>query len=135
VDALGLEAEGPPAPTASVSRCASRSWGTMACSSSKAVSPWASMPRSLGTCLIEISRASPNTKPSRTDSEKNCATRPSFRAPAAIETMPARMARAAVSAMNSGLPSTASCETVAADMIAIAEDTATTSWRELPRAA
>ena len=82
-----------------------------------------------------ISSASPKTKPISTDSEKNCAMRPSFRTPAAIETRPARIARAAVRAAYSALPATASSEMVAADMIAMADDTATTSWRELPRIA
>ena len=74
-----------------------------------------------------MSSASPKTKPRRTDSEKNWATRPSLRTPAAIETRPARIARAAVRAMYSALPAAAISETVAADMIATAEDTATTS--------
>ena len=82
-----------------------------------------------------ISSASPKTKPSSTDSEKNWAMRPSLRTPAAIETRPARIARAAVRATYSALPATASSEMVAADMMAMADDTATTSWRELPSTA
>ncbi len=85
-------------PTASVSRCVSRIWGRMSRISWNAVSPSASMPSSFGICLMEMSSARPNTKPSSTDSEKNWATRPSFRMPAMIETSPARIARAAVSA-------------------------------------
>ncbi len=107
----------------------------MSRTSSSALSPWASMPRSLGICLMEISSASPKTKPSSTDSEKNCAMRPSLRTPATIETRPARIARAAVRAAYSTLPAGARPEMVAADMIAIADDTATTSWRELPSVA
>ena len=107
----------------------------MSRTSSTALSPCASMPSSFGICLIVISSASPKTKPSSTDSEKNWAMRPSLRNPAAIETSPARMARAAVSAAYSTLPAGARPEMVAADMIAIADDTATTSWRELPRIA
>ena len=61
--------------------------------------------------------------------------RPSLRNPAAIETRPARIARAAVRAAYSTLPAGASPEIVAADMMAMADETATTSWRELPRAA
>ena len=82
-----------------------------------------------------ISSASPKTKPSSTDSEKNWAMRPSLRTPNAIEIRPARIARAAVRATYSALPATAISEMVAADMIATAEDTATTSWRELPSTA
>ena len=77
----------------------------MSRSSSTADSPSASMPSSLGICLMEMSSASPKTKPSSTDSEKNWAMRPSFSTPAAMETRPARMARAAVRATNSALPS------------------------------
>ena len=56
--------------------------------------------------------------------------RPSFRTPAAMEMRPARMARAAVRATNSALPCTAISPMVAADMMAMADETATTSWRE-----
>ena len=82
---------------------------------------------------MEMSSASPNTNPMSTDSEKNWATRPSLSTPAAIETRPARIASAAVSAAYSALPATASSEIVAADMIAIADETATTSCRDVPR--
>ena len=79
-----------------------RTWGRMSRSSSTADSPWASIPSSLGICLMEMSSARPKTKPSRTDSEKNCAMRPSFRMPAPMETRPARIARAAVRAHELG---------------------------------
>ena len=125
----------PARPTARVSRSVSRSWGMIARTRSTALSPCASIPRSFGICLIEISSASPKTNPISTDSEKNCAMRPSFSAPAAIDTRPARIARAAVRAAYSTLPAAASPEMVAADMIAMADDTATTSWRELPSTA
>ena len=82
-----------------------------------------------------ISSARPKTKPRSTDSEKNWAIRPSLRRPAAIDTNPASSASAAVSARNSGDPPGAISEIVAPDMMAIADDTATTSCRELPRAA
>ena len=95
--------------------------------SSTAVSPSASMPSSFGICLMEMSSARPKTKPRSTDSEKNWAMRPSFSTPAPMEISPARMASAAVRAMYSALPSVASSEIVAADMMAMAEDTATTS--------
>ena len=125
----------PPAPTARVSASVSRRCGTRSRTTASAVSPWASTPRILGICLTVISSASPNTNPSSTDSEKNCATRPSLRTPAVIETRPARIASAAVRAMYSVLPAAAISEMVAADMIATAEETATTSWRELPSSA
>ena len=94
----------PARPTARVSRSVSLTWGMMARTRSSALSPLASIPSSLGICLIEISSASPNTKPISTDSEKNCAMRPSLRTPAAIETRPARIARAAVRAAYSAAP-------------------------------
>ena len=53
---------------------------------------------------MEMSSASPKTKPSKTDSEKNSAMRPSLNMPAAIETRPARTASAAVRATKSALP-------------------------------
>ena len=74
-------------------------------------------------------------KPTITDSEKNCATRPSLRNPARIEINPASTARAAVSTMNSGVFGAAIRLTVANDIVAMIAETATTNWREVPKMA
>ena len=74
-------------------------------------------------------------KPTITDSEKNCATRPSFSSPASMEISPASTARAAVITMNSDVLGWASRLTVANDIVATAEETATTRWRDEPRMA
>ena len=74
-------------------------------------------------------------KPTITDSEKNCATRPSFSAPARTETSPASNARAAVITMNSVVFGSTIRLTVANEIVAMAAETATTSWREEPNIA
>ncbi len=87
-----------------------------------------SNPNSWGTCLMMIVNTNPVTKPARTDSEKKEAMRPSLK-------RPARMASPAVKAAYSGEPAAASGPTVAADMVAIAAETATTNWRDVPKMA
>ncbi len=79
--------------------------------------------------------ARPKTKPVRTEAEKNCAIRPSRSTPASSEMSPAIKARVAVRTTKRGEPACASAPTVAADSTATAADTATMSWRELPKSA
>ncbi len=86
-----------------------------------------SMPSSLGTCFTITVSARPVMKPTITNSEKNCATRPSLSNPARIAISPASTASAAVSRMNSGVSGAAIRLTVANDIVAIIADTATTS--------
>ena len=74
-------------------------------------------------------------KPTITNSEKNCATRPSLSNPARIAISPASTASAAVSKMNSGVSGAAIRLTVANDIVAMMAETATTSWREVPKMA
>jgi hypothetical protein len=93
------------------------------------------IPRSLGICFSVMISASANTKPSRTDVEKNWAMRPSRSSPASTEISPANSASAAVSATYLAVPGWARDVIVAADVMATADDTATTSWRELPSTA
>ena len=75
------------------------------------------------------------TNPTSTDSEKNCATRPSLSRPATTETTPASRASAAVSTMKSGESGAAIRLTVAKDIVAMTDDTATTRWRDEPKTA
>ncbi len=79
--------------------------------------------------------ARPVMKPASTDSEKKFETRPSLNKPAMIDIRPAVMASAAVSAKKRAVSGAASSETVANDMAAIADETATMSWREVPKMA
>ena len=93
------------------------------------------MPKILGNCFTMMITASPVMKPTITDSEKNCATRPNLSTPARTEISPTSTARAAVNTMNSDVLGAASSLTVANDIVAMADDTATTSWREVPKMA
>ena len=93
------------------------------------------MPKNLGNCFTMIISARPVIKPTITDSEKNCAIRPSLSSPARIETNPVSTAKAAVSMMNSVVFGVAISLTVANDIAAIADDTATTSCRDVPKTA
>jgi hypothetical protein len=84
------------------------------------------MPSSFGICFIVMIRARPNTNPVSTEGENNRATPPRRNSPATSEMSPARMASAAVSSAYFVVPVAASWLIVAAEVIATADDTATT---------
>ena len=102
--------------------------------SQKSPSP-SSMPRIFGTCLIEITRASPVTNPTRTEGEKNCASTPRRKSPASTMSPPTSRANAAVSSAYSGVPAVARAATAPAESAAWVAETTTISLRELAKIA
>lgn len=122
-------------PTANVTTLVSGSSTTICQTALKNSCSPPSIPSIFGTCFTLMTSASPNTNPSSTDDENSRAIRPSRSSPATHETSPASRARAAVSVTYSAVPCGASSLIVAAEVIATADDTATTSCRELPSSA
>ena len=122
-------------PTSAVSPLASSRFVTMCQSFWKKSPDPPDTPKRPGSCPTMIVRASPTMKPFSTGSEMRLATNPRRRSPASSPTMPAVIARAAVTDAKLEPPEVTTSATVAAESAAVADIGPTTRCRELPNIA